>query len=100
MSVDISKVRRGDELTVRVKVHEVTGGGVAIRSLHHDRDHLLKVEHIVAHHPKALSVGDRVLNTNGRPPGEILAVVGAEAWVKWPYGQAIHLLSSLERVDA
>jgi hypothetical protein len=51
--------------------------------------------------PRPLQVGDKVRVTTGtRERGELIAVDGTEAWVKWPSGcRSTWLLSNLARVE-
>lgn len=118
MGVDLSKIRPGDEVTVRGTVlgdpqhtHTVrvvlAGYGPAISD--HSASLSVTSEHIVSHTPKALAVGDRV----ARPRycvGDVYLVEhvsGDWCWLKpeRATGEGVNRgvlspLSGLERVDA
>lgn len=74
MTIDISKIRPGDEVTVRVKVSGPRGGGWAILPLQSPADSFVLTEHIVSHTPKELQPGDRVrCRTEGDREYEVVA---------------------------
>jgi hypothetical protein len=86
VTVDISKIKPGDEVTVRAVVHSTDGMSWGLCFKHHNGAWDGSVRHfvhpgcVVSHTPKALAVGDRVeLLTGGR--GFIRAIIGERAWV-------------------
>lgn len=109
-NIDLSKIKPGDEVTIR---------GRAIRNRHDDGKTWVEVsfengparfhhftgpiaaESIATHTPKALSVGDRV-KVRGRPihtEPVIIAIDDDWAWLKDIEGDRWHVrLSGLERV--
>lgn len=107
MSVDLSKIKPGDEVTVRFVVHWAVNpnGMLAVipgaAHVNHAGELVLNASAVVEHHPKALSVGDRV-----KMPGtwrevvfEVIGVSGQWAWLK--DADEHHLqarLSELERI--
>ncbi len=109
MSVDLSKIRPGDEITIRCRARVRASEGWTIRALHDEQGTLVKDEHIVAHTPKALVVGDRV-KVGPQVPGDglwagqvrrIAALEGADAWLADDKGEHLTVgLDRLERVDA
>lgn len=101
MTVDISKIRPGDEVTVRfivteIKDHDVflsdrMGSGPLVDA---------PTDRIVSHTPKAPSVGDMVQVNFAEGP--IVAIHGRYAWVDLgaPDGHpSTWILSDLERIS-
>lgn len=87
MTVDLSKIRPGDEVTVRAVVHETKGpygddGTYDIRVLPSSftKAQWVNPDAIVSHHPKALQPGDRA-RYGLVGPVDIRAVQGRHAWV-------------------
>lgn len=108
MSVDLSKIKPGDEVLVRLTYvgHSNVAPGTGWQRLANSaREHLsVHSSDFVSHTPKALSVGDRVqLMSGGR--GFIRAIIGARAWVDLVDDPDEHLngcaygLANLERVS-
>jgi hypothetical protein len=90
VSVDLSKIKPGDEVTVRAVVREIAGPFVRsdgkawdIKVRPHAFVHSEWIEHdaIVTHTPKALSVGDRVRVKNSTAVRTVLALHGQYAWL-------------------
>lgn len=73
MTIDISKIRPGDEVTVRVKVSGPRGGGWAIHPLQSPADSFVLGNAIVSHTPKELQPGDRVKSRFDGAEYEIVA---------------------------
>jgi hypothetical protein len=89
MSVDISKIKPGDEVLVRgvCLQHPTEPGakGEAIDWVPHFRAGSVRINHeaIVSHTPKALAVGDRVKVADyATVRASILAISGKWAWLK------------------
>lgn len=119
MTIDLSKIQPGDELTVRVKVARLhlhrqcgPGPGVEVEVSLPDRSYVntdtveIRLDDIVSHTPapKKLAVGDRVRNARCKnfPPGyqggEIMAIVDGWAMVRFDRTPGVVELSTLERV--
>lgn len=97
MSVDISKIKPGDEVTV------LFTAGEPYRQPFIDRQDLtvtfgeglnkvtfcVPASLVVSHTPRALKVGDvvRVPAHSDSVTGEVLAVDGQECWVRWRNGR-------------
>lgn len=111
MTVDISKIRPGDEVTVRATVVDLPGDHWNSFRLRYEHPEALRGEglvnathdipsrSIVSHTPKALSVGDRVQVNFAEGP--IVAIHGRYAWVDLgaPDGHpSTWILSDLERI--
>lgn len=101
MTVDLSKIKPGDEVTVRCVVlnaqpdHDGDIKGDFGAGEDGDCPMHFKPDRIVSHTPKALAVGDRVKSRLGS--GEVKHVIEQRAWVDWSTGQQlIHQLSDLE----
>lgn len=113
---DLSKIKPGDEVTVRLVVNAVNENGVfAIRPGWHPSESIRldgMEDAIVSHTPKALQPGDRVraaAHVSGwrdKPHiGIIRAIEGDDAWLRWthlesePYStDNIWALTDLERL--
>jgi hypothetical protein len=113
MSVDLSKIKTGDEVLLRATA-DVNGlGELAFRfrgelgqfdgsENYHYLDDEIPADAIVSHTPKAIGVGELVCKRldNGElgNEGRVLAVEGESAWVLfWKTPQTVPL-SELERV--
>lgn len=107
MSVDLSKIKPGDEVTVRGVV-TVVNKGITVQFPNSALGAELWVPDldIVSHTPKTLSVGDRVKGRDfgSRMTGQVLALDGPDAWVAWsetlyePSRRETWALSDLERL--
>lgn len=90
MSVDLSKIKPGDEVTVRVVVTAAGKNSLKVSVPGIENGLWFDAAEIVSHTPKALSVGDRVRWTRYtqvadipmRVGGVLLAVDADTAWVK------------------
>lgn len=82
--IDVSKIRIGDEVTVRVTVRDADLRG----SIRVTRDPWLRSDDIVAHHPKPreFKPGDRVTACHFPDVRTIVAVDNGEAWIRSPLG--------------
>jgi hypothetical protein len=76
---DLSKIKPGDEVTVRVSV-VIVGDDIKVAVPGISGGVWISANAIVSHTPKALSVGDRVKLQSGGE-GFIRAIVGERAWV-------------------
>lgn len=101
--IDVSKIKLGDEVTVRA--HAISGYGdlLAVRVTQRGRlDPLhitIPVSAIISHTPKALAVGERV-KFAGNPnsiTGEVIARDDRLAWVRWDGTSERY--DGLERLD-
>lgn len=85
MTVDISKIRTGDEVTVRATVTGVKPSGPSIRvqplSFTSDGNQWVGLRELVSHKPRPLSLGDTVRGPFISPTGVIRAIQGDFAWV-------------------
>lgn len=94
MSVDVSKIKAGDEVTVRGVIYALRGDGryadgdLAVEfpctpggTYHQGRQYgPVSPSAILSHTPKGFAVGDRV-KIRGTWPGEIIAMRADRAWV-------------------
>lgn len=94
--VDLSKIKPGDEVTVRVRVARVAGCAVFVQ-IEPDEAVCFSAGPIVSHTPKALTVGDRV--RGGQWFGHIKHVDGGHAWVRWKAPELGDLQDTVERLD-
>jgi hypothetical protein len=102
MTIDISKIKPGDKVTL-VPL-EVTGVLPRVNQVQlEDGEGLLsyfRANQIAAHHPAPceIKVGDRV--RIGEPKGEIVHIFRGSAWVLWDAGdESIWPLSDLTLVE-
>lgn len=102
--IDLTKVKPGDEVTVRAVVKGIEHGQ-ALVSFAPDGPTILALTQgmIEAHHPKTLSVGDRVRCPKFKAndaTGEVLAVRNHQVWVQFEgyLKPDTVLLSDLERI--
>jgi hypothetical protein len=97
--IDVSKIRVGDEVTVRATVREVADGTKPIRV---SRDPWVGVSDIATHTPKPreFKPGDRVTWGNGLLVYEFIAARNSKA-VLWSdeYQWQIHDVSHLRHAD-
>lgn len=102
--VDLSKIKPGDEITVRVRAFEPRNGGWAVRALPNPTQTFIRAEDIISHVPKTLQVGDRAQPKRGEwrsgDPGTIVAIDGGDAWLKRESDHSTYRLDDLERLDA
>jgi hypothetical protein len=109
MSVDISKIRVGDEIDVRCRVHVISNGvPLAVRLPHYGPDcaAIPSVSAIVAHYPAELKAGDRVRDPATKRECEVIGAPRARAEGEraevalWDprCGYLIRFASDLERV--
>lgn len=104
--IDVSKIRVGDEVTVRAKVvdrgNEFTPRGPFNPVVKIFVGEWVGAEHIEAHHPKhrEFKPGDRVTWGNGAYSAEFIALRGDEAAV-WEssYGWKTPKISDLHHAD-
>ena len=85
MTVDISKIKPGDKVTlVPLEVEDKTKFAVDI--IFKGERHWISADLIAAHHPapREFQVGDRV-GMNGEV-GTLLCVDDTDAWVRWDTG--------------
>lgn len=88
MSVDLSKIKPGDEVTVRAVVLRntakigVQGQWFMCWPDHHDATFYAFPKDIVSHTPKALAVGDRVKRRDANNPyaAKIIAIDRTGEW--------------------
>lgn len=106
MTIDISKIRVGDDVTVRAIVTEVGSRGTAIRvqppSFTSSGDQWISIDDVTSHTPQPLSFGDTVRGPFISATGVIRAIQGGFAWVDCgtdddPLMQTVEL-GKLERV--
>lgn len=103
MTVDVSKIEKGDFLDLRAEVITVYPGNppgiyVSFAGALSSSFRITVPSVIAAHHPRSIGVGDRVTRTGG-PDGVVIALDGDEAWVMWAAGyRATCPLASLERL--
>jgi hypothetical protein len=108
MTIDISKIKRGDRVTLvplEVEMVGVSAGNVRVH-LDGPYFHYFNLDQIAAHHPapREIGVGDRVhINGQHMWTGLVRSLDGDEAWVRWEKGIAprspiwpIHLLTLVE----
>ena len=87
-------IREGDEVTVRGVVADSMEGNLIVRV---GICHLsIRAEQVASHTPKALSVGDRVINRYTLDRGELVAIHNERAWVMCNFGYLTFSLSDLE----
>lgn len=103
MSVDLSKIKPGDEVTVRAVVKRAADefGVLLCTTAGGDPDDFMAVEaEIVSHTPKALSVGDRVKADGWKVAVfTVVAIDDGWAWIKDAKSSRLQLpLSDLERI--
>lgn len=110
-ALDLTKVRTGDTLLLRVKADRNGGGDLAIRlqgelgNFDGSEDYQyiapegpVDPANIVAHEAPPYRVGDRVWGLTTKCDGEVLHVVGDLAWVKFEDGRhEVVLPSQVER---
>lgn len=83
MTVDITKIQPGDEITIRCRAYERRADGWVVRALSDAKDTYIKPEYIIGHAPKPLAVGDRVRsNQYGAVVLTILAIDEEWAWLR------------------
>lgn len=106
MSVDISKIKSGDQVTVRGVVGENVADASSHRVLVSFDGHsggksvFVRNDTIISHTPRALAVGDRVRQRPNGQHGEVLGLHGVQAWVRWGVNDfATTYAEGLERVD-
>lgn len=109
MSVDVSKIKPGDEVLISAVVAQVSRiptnwrvrvhlNGASDYSM--DGDGNVRNEAIVSHTPKDIAVGDRVKIRHTSSGGDVIAIRPPEAWVEIDSGGCLtYMLSSLERVN-
>lgn len=109
MTVDISKIKVGDEVTVR---------GVCARAAYmvgHRNDSIyidfpavtalantawIDADRIVSHTPRPVAIGDKVRERPNGQHGEVLGLHGVQAWVRWGVNDfATTYAEGLERLD-
>jgi hypothetical protein len=106
--IDLSKIKPGDEVTVRAVVSDAQhteNWGLHFKHLNGAYDgacrHFVHPDCIVSHTPKALSVGDKVKAAEW-PPSitlEVLCIHDGMAWLRDSGGSYVQsALSNLERV--
>lgn len=87
MSVDVSKIKVGDEVTVRATVRANDGSddlpvcAAPVNSSSTDYEWWFRPDDILSHTPKGFAVGDRVKVRGDEAEGEIKAVWADSAWV-------------------
>lgn len=96
--IDLSKIKPGDEVLVRGVVRRTRDepgwpalevelnleGGICYPNGEDVQEISMGLSAIVEHHPKALSVGDRVIKAAGVTfTGVIVAIDANRAWVTW-----------------
>lgn len=100
MTVDVSKIKVGDKVTlVPLEVVEVCAGRVR---LNHKNGwlHWVSFDHIAAHH-REFQVGDRVKHATIGAHGTIEHIARDKAWVMWDNaGDGMALLSNLSFVKS
>jgi hypothetical protein len=79
MTLDLSKVLPGDEVTAHYMVESPTPGGFYVRANRATQTTFLPAGYVTGHTPKALSVGDRVRSRNAE--AEVLAMRGGDACI-------------------
>lgn len=113
MSVDLSKIKPGDEVTVRGVVDSVRDfvGGAELLVKFEDwrrqpdvRESWsyvgVNVDQLASHTPKALSVGDRVRGGGWRCTFTVVALDDGWAWLKDAEGSRVQEpISVLERIN-
>ena len=109
--IDISKIKPGDEVTVRLTVQSVHREGptnwpvrVCLNGAEDfgiDGDGNVRAEYIATHTPKALAVGDVVAFLPLERRVTIIAISGGRAWVRRLDGGSDYIcdLRSLDRVS-
>jgi hypothetical protein len=100
MSVDLSKIRPGDEVLASMRVNSLYGGsvyGTFVGEHDYTKSRLIPPEAIISHATKTLVVGDRVLYPR-LGLGVILAIDGDFVWLLNDGGARFTVrLTSLER---
>lgn len=92
MTVDISKIKAGDEVTLRLMVTTVNPNGTWVALPHWHGSEAVNISDednvsaVVEHHPKAPSVGDRVKHLLKGDEGSVVSVEGSFVWVKFGPG--------------
>lgn len=110
MTVDISKIKPGDELLVRVYATGGIGDLVGVSDRRGGPYVLgVRTKQIASHVPKPLEVGDRVrripldLDADGRPRVYTITAMDADGWVlladRGPSSRVASSLSFIERAD-
>lgn len=106
--IDISKIRPGDEVTVRGKAQGVLDRGLIVQ-VFGEREPLsivFKCTEIASHTPEPLHVGDRVgvsgVSVSQGCYAKIVHISSKTAWVRWgdtpDNGNIIALLADLEPI--
>jgi len=103
MSVDLSKIKPGDEVTVRAVVadcRDAENWGLHFEHIGGGARFFVHPAAISTHAPKPLAVGDRARSSVGQAY-IVMAVDGPYVWVKQAEGDnyATYLASRLERGD-
>lgn len=83
MSVDVSKIKVGDEVMVRCVVNDIGAlGSIGLSTVDENPDEFRAMPGaILSHTPKGFAVGDRVKVRGDEAEGEIKAVWADSAWV-------------------
>lgn len=82
MTVDVSKLREGDVVTVRMTfVSSESNGDVVLLDDDGDRRWFPNLS-IVSVEPRPLKVGDRVRREDFHPDFNIIAIDGGVAWIR------------------
>ena len=90
------KPKVGDIVTLKpVKVLEIENGHVRIEASPNFMT-WVSPSYIASIEPRPLKVGEMV--TTGQAAGELLAICGEYAWVKWHEGPATLILRDLTRI--
>lgn len=93
-SEEIKALRKGDVVLVRMVLDEdpvlllthPPKWGVSLDGLEPAFNGYYRPEDVVSVEPRPLAVGDQVTTADSSLVGEIRAIEGQGAWVKWPAG--------------